>query len=136
MSDFERRRWFQGLSRMHNGEMFPDLQREIAMWAQQAFGEVPEQSIFEKIKAEIGELGWERYQYWLDTDKGRLLDKGDTAAIAAESADVLIMLFQLAEFYEIDLLDETRKKFEVNKQRTWEMQPDGTYQHREEPRND
>ena len=74
--------------------------------------------------------------YWLpfaheaeiDTATGRL-QPHEKSAIAGEAADMMHLLFQIAELYGFDLLEETRKKFEINKQRTWEPQPDGTYQH-------
>lgn len=103
----------------------PDLQREIALWAKQTFDKPKQDHRLTKLGNEFEELR-----------RLTTTDRANQAGIADECADIMHLMFQIAEAWGFDLLDETRKKFEVNKQRTWAAQPDGTYQHREEPRND
>lgn len=103
----------------------PDLQRDIALWAQQTFDKPDQDHRLTKLGNEFEELR-----------RLTTTDRANQAGIADECADIMHLMFQIAEAWGFDLLDETRKKFEVNKQRTWAAQPDGTYQHREEPRND
>ena len=112
-----------------------NLQREISTWSRQTFGSTNDQ-VMRKLRNEYDELGRE-VQYAEDSMECYAMSQNPpepsdfTNLIAPEAADVLFMLFQLAENFEFDLLEETRKKFEVNKLRTWERQPDGTYQHKE-----
>lgn len=46
-----------------------------------------------------------------------------------EMADVVIVLYGLASMLGIDLHEEINKKMDVNRHRTWEIQPDGTGRH-------
>lgn len=96
------------------------LQHQIASWSREMFGSDTNQVMI-KLEDEYQELDVAVYE-------GDLSDES-RSAIAKEAADVLFMLFQLAENFEFDLLEETRKKFEVNKARKWERQPNGTFQH-------
>lgn len=99
------------------------LQDEIAGWSQEAFGSgILQVSL--KLSQEHDELQDAVARGWTEFSTSAVA--GD---VAKESADVLFMLFQLADAFEFDLLEETRKKFEVNKRRSWVKQPDGTYQH-------
>lgn len=93
------------------------LQTDISTWSRETFGSSTPQ-VLTKLQAEFSEL--------LEATQGT---EPDRAEVAKESADVLFMLLQLAENMGYDLLEETQKKFEVNRKRKWKKQPDGTFQH-------
>lgn len=46
-----------------------------------------------------------------------------------ECADVMHFLFQIAGQYGFDLMEETRRKFEINQARTWAASEDGIVRH-------
>lgn len=109
------------------------LQEDVFIWAQQAFPKSTTQLIQDKLRQEQDEMHraidvlreFAQHSPFVSPERA----EQQYQAIEEEAADVVIMMFQLAEVLEFDLLDEVRKKFEVNKARTWQCQPDGTYQH-------
>lgn len=100
------------------------LQKEISDWSRETFGSSTKQ-VLTKLGAEYQEL-ISSIDIEIDPNGIAMVHEHNTGK---EAADVLFMLFQLAENIGFDLLEETRKKFDVNKTRTWEKQDDGTYQH-------
>lgn len=64
---------------------------------------------------EAGEL-LEHFQ-WLTEDQSRALDDAHKQVVAAEMADVLLYLVQLASALGVDLVEAAQRKIEVNEQR-------------------
>ena len=64
---------------------------------------------------EAGEL-LEHFQ-WLTEAQSRELDDARKAEVAAEMADVLLYLVQLASALDVDLLAAARRKIDLNEQR-------------------
>ena len=64
---------------------------------------------------EAGEL-LEHFQ-WLTEEQSRRLDDTQRQAVAAEMADVLLYLVQLAASLQVDLVDAAQRKIEVNEHR-------------------
>lgn len=64
---------------------------------------------------EAGEL-LEHFQ-WLTEDQSRALDDACKQAVAAEMADVLLYLVQLASALDVNLVEAAQRKIEVNEQR-------------------
>lgn len=67
------------------------------------------------LSVEASEL-LEHFQ-WLTDQQSRSLDDGQRQAVAAEMADVLLYLIQLASSLGIDLADAAQRKIEVNARR-------------------
>ena len=95
-------------------ERLAGLQNRIFTWARQTFGaEQRQDGIFAHLTREIKELG-----------------KSIPESDPDELADCTILLFELAGYAEVDLLDEVEKKFTINQQRKWgPMQEDGSILH-------
>lgn len=64
---------------------------------------------------EAGEL-LEHFQ-WLTEDQSRALDDARKDEVAAEMADVLLYLVQLASALQVDLVAAAQRKIEVNERR-------------------
>ena len=75
------------------------LQYEIGKWGEQTFGAGRPGPILAHFKKEVKEL----------------LENGEPS----EAADCLILLFQHAYSTGYDLMDEVRKKMEINRKRRW-----------------
>lgn len=84
------------------------LQAEIGIWQKKTFPNATPRSIFAHIKKEMKELGREIRKRKLSV-----------CEIKAESSDILMLLFGLAENLDFRLLHECRKKLVVNKKRKW-----------------
>ncbi len=106
-----------------DGHRATTLQTEITEWANAMFGGRDDSQRWTKLQSEVAELGYEEMH-------------GDSSGVANECADIMHLLFQYAYWHGFDLLGETRKKFEINKSRDWEPQPDGTYRHVKEGDDD
>lgn len=89
------------------------FQKEVREWAAETFPEVQTEAVVNKLKCEVLELA-ERHK-------------------PAEAGDCFIILLQLAHRGGYDLLEEAKKKMEVNRGRRW-GRPDGNgcIQHLEE----
>lgn len=87
------------------------LQGEIASWASMTFPGSDLYAVMAHLRDEVDELDHEV--------KASIRIGSVPERIAEEAADVMHLLFQIAERYGFDLLAETRRKFEINKQRTW-----------------
>ena len=93
-------------------------QRAITRWAVDTFGE-PES--YGKILSRASEELEEAILSYYDGVPG--------AKVAEELADTYIVLCQVAEHLGYDLLDEVQAKMQVNSNRTWRLNNDGTGQH-------
>lgn len=102
------------------------LQTEVATWARETFGPNYGFNDLRKLFNEMEELKRAALVYGAES---QAMSDPEPTAVANEAADVMHMLFQLAHNLGFDLLEQTRKKFEINKQRVWQAQSDGTYQH-------
>lgn len=89
-----------------------DLSREVWEWAESAFPDRTDSSMFLKMYGELAEL--------IDSD-------GDPH----ELADVFIMLMDYAVRKGIDIDAAVMQKLEINRARTWKIMPNGTMQHEE-----
>ena len=88
------------------------LQQQIFDWGTATFGAGQRSDgVYAHLKREIKELGDD-------------LNDGE------ELADCAILLFELAGFAGVDLLDEVDKKHKINQGRTWgDIEPDGSILH-------
>ena len=95
-----------------------ETQQSINEWQLQTFGPVTDRyRLYHKFEQEVFELHDECI---LGTN---------TKAILEECADVYIMLVNLVKQYDGDLQDEVNKKMQINRQRTWKLNGDGTGKH-------
>lgn len=96
-----------------NGE----TQRSMCEWAEATFGPVSVPvSLVERAMLEMDEL------------KEAVLAQ-DHAEIGKEAADVLILLYRLADQFGLDLDSEVAGKMAINRARTWTKKGDGTGSH-------
>lgn len=104
---------------------FNFMQVETGSWADETFPKSDLLSILAHMQEELGEL--------IDAVAAE-----DNEQIEKESADVLLLLFHLNFKAGTDLGLATLKKLEVNKNRTWDTEPnaEGYYKHKEKDNND
>lgn len=88
-------------------------QKAITDWAEQTFGP----ATFDALYAKLGE---EMTEFADCIGAGREME---------EMADMLIMMYQIAEKHGFDLHEAVEKKMKVNTSRTWRLHGDGTAQH-------
>ena len=100
-----------------------DLTRDFGGWADTTFENPPIQAYGRKLAHEVNELNNDL------EDFGKDRDNPDRTSIGAELADCLLVLCAIANRAGVNLEQEARKKFEINKGRTWVKQADGTHQH-------
>ena len=98
------------------------LQYEISAWANETFPDSAMPGVMAHLIEEVEEL-FEATQSAEEAAK-RNDDDPDMYAVkvdevADECADVMHLLFQVADMYGFDLLAATRLKLKVNKARTW-----------------
>ncbi|WP_368484292.1 MazG-like family protein [Thalassospira lucentensis] len=94
-----------------------ETQRSICEWAEITFGPVSAPvSLVERAMLEMDEL------------KEAVL-AGDHSEIGKEAADVLILLYRLADQFGLDLDREVAGKMGINLSRTWIKKGDGTGSH-------
>jgi dCTP diphosphatase len=67
------------------------------------------------LAAETGEL-LEHFQ-WLHADEAEMLSPAQRDAVSLEMADILMFLVRLADKLEVDLLDASARKLDVNRQK-------------------
>ena len=60
---------------------------------------------------------------------GEAVDQRDVNEIGKEAADVLILLYRLADQFDLDLDQEVQAKMAINRSRTWVSKGDGTGSH-------
>jgi hypothetical protein len=86
------------------------LTEEVFSWAEAAFPDRTDQSMFLKMYSEIGEM--------IDSDGDRL-----------EVADVFILLLDYVHRKRIDLTGSVRMKLKINKSREWVIDANGVMSH-------
>ncbi|CAM3520385.1 MazG-like family protein [Thalassospira profundimaris] len=92
-------------------------QRSMCDWAEQTFGPVSDPaSLVERALLEMQELG-------------EAVQDRDISEIGKEAADVLILLYRLADQFNLDLDQEVQAKMAINRSRTWVSKGDGTGSH-------
>jgi len=114
----------------HNLEVTGSLQSETGGWADATFPQSNSASIIAHLQAEVGEFTGFRATSFEPIKK----DDKDYANIESpeEAADILLLLFHHAYKNGYNLLDEGRRKLEINKGRVWEteLNEDGYFKHR------
>lgn len=108
------------------------IQQSIAQWGRETFGhpgEVPPPlPIATRMNVEVAEL----LNGLAELDKVPLLTREHetmTASVAAECADVAIMLVQVADALGVDLEEEIAAKMQINRARAWARGANGKVQH-------
>lgn len=92
-------------------------QRSMCDWAEQTFGPVSDPaSLVDRALLEMQELG-------------EAVQERDVGEIGKEAADVLILLYRLADQFDLDLDQEVQAKMAINRARTWISKGDGTGSH-------
>ena len=90
-------------------------QRSMCDWAEQTFGPVSDPaSLVERALVEM---------------LGEAVQDRDISEIGKEAADVLILLYRLADQFDLDLDQEVQAKMSINRSRTWVSKGDGTGSH-------
>lgn len=114
-------------------------QVSISEWAQYTFGTAKDPTVLVgRTLEEFGEL----MALFLPPDIARKfkdaiaavrarsrLQELDTGKIAGELADVLVVLYQVAEAFGVDLLGAVDAKMQVNRNRKWKITAGGIGQH-------
>lgn len=96
-----------------------NIQSSICHWAEAAFGPVRDPlALYRRAQLEMDEL------------QASLQAKDDSTLIAGELADVLILLYRLAQESGVDLDAAVKQKLAINKAREWQVTGDGTGQHK------
>ncbi|HCK17871.1 MAG TPA: nucleotide pyrophosphohydrolase [Thalassospira sp.] len=103
--------------RCENNNQSSENQRSMCDWAEQTFGPVADPaSLVQRALVEMQELG-------------EAVDQRDVNEIGKEAADVLILLYRLADQFDLDLDQEVQAKMAINRSRTWVSKGDGTGSH-------
>ncbi|HWV23662.1 MAG TPA: dATP/dGTP pyrophosphohydrolase domain-containing protein [Thermomicrobiales bacterium] len=95
-----------------------ELQAEIAAWISATFPHSTTSGLIQHFREEVAELIEELE-----------VQEPDEQNLREECADVMHFLFQIAGRHGFDLMEETRRKFEINKTRTWAASDDGIVRH-------
>jgi len=98
-----------------------ESQLTINAWQNSTFGKPRRLSVIGKLHDEVSEL--------MAAALSARRPKGKREAIAEELADLLIVAYQVAGAYQIDLLARVDDKMAVNRQRTWVLLGGGIGQH-------
>ncbi|MFH1806183.1 MAG: dATP/dGTP pyrophosphohydrolase domain-containing protein [Pseudomonadota bacterium] len=105
---------------MHNSEKTTtkdEDQASICAWAEEIFGPVREPvALVDRAKLEMDEL----------REAVEVVDQNE---IGREAADVLILLYRLADQFGIDLDGAVQAKMAINRARRWQAAGDGTGSH-------
>ncbi len=97
--------------------MQKETQKSIAQWAETTFGTASDHtSLIDRTLIEIEELR-------------SAVKSGSKTDTSNELADVLIILYRLAELNNIDLTHAINHKMAINRSRRWEQAGDGTGKH-------
>lgn len=108
--------------------MTAEFQRELSAWARKTFPRKSEvgraESIFAHFREEVDELEEAMHPVAGYRTERKQLER--LAAIDEEIADCLLLLLHLASQYGIVAEDAARRKFEINKRRTWETEDNGS----------
>jgi NTP pyrophosphatase (non-canonical NTP hydrolase) len=94
-------------------------QKTICDWAIRTFGyPANPQVIMDRMFQEVRELENVDYQ-----------KKDSFEKISDECADILIVLYQVADVFGLDLHSCVNHKMQINRARKWKLNNDGTAQH-------
>ncbi len=94
-----------------------ETQQTVAAWGEDTFGPVADPStLVERAVTEMTELK-------------EAAGAADPEAMAAEAADVVILLYRLAATQGFDLARAVDEKMHVNRSRRWRSAGDGTGRH-------
>lgn len=105
------------ITRSKNNNDGQENQRSMCDWAEQTFGPVADPvSLVERALLEMQELR-------------EAVEQRDVSEIGKEAADVLILLYRLADQFDLDLDQEVQAKMAINRSRTWVSKGDGTGSH-------
>lgn len=85
---------------------YVDIQSDITDWAEKTFKSQNAMSKFNHLEKEVLELR-------------NAIENADLDNIREEIADCMILLFNLAGYYQINAIESVLKKHEINKKRTW-----------------
>ena len=118
--------------------MIPETQSSVAKWGDQ-FGQVGPGRLLARMLEEFFELceacGYTEFHSGSTLpDMIRYLRaglRGPSAVedIGPEAADMVIMLYQLADTVGFDLHGHVDEKMKINRGRQWKKLPDGSYRH-------
>lgn len=98
--------------------MSVETQESIKKWAVETFGEIKSNDvILKRFMDEVEEL------------HSVLSFVSMKEVLGDELADCLIIMYQIASQFGIDLLHEVDKKMHINRNRKWNIKGDGTGQH-------
>lgn len=95
-----------------------ETQRSIGAWARETFGVSTPLRAATRMNEEVAELL-----------AGMSILGQDPRKIHEECADVLVVLFVLAERLGVDLMTEVQRKMAVNRARKWKLDGSGCGQH-------
>jgi len=88
-----------------------ETQSSVAEWAESTFGPVPCHGIIAaRANEEMAEL------------LATVARGGSSLSILREAADVVIVLYRLAQYHGRDLLEEVDGKMALNRRREWNVQ--------------
>lgn len=104
---------------MRNYKVYGEDQSSISKWAEETFGPVSTNlSVAVRMNDEVAEL------------LSKLNQDDNHPGAGEECADVLIVLFRLADKLGLDLLYEVDLKMEVNRDREWVLDGTGHGKHK------
>lgn len=92
-----------------------ESQGTICNWADETFGFCSRQAAMYRMFVEVEEL--------------KDVNKDDFEKVSNECADILITLYRVAHCYNFDLHATVDHKMQVNRDRKWKSNGDGTGQH-------
>lgn len=95
-------------------------QTEITIWGQETFDQPTALALAIRGNKEMAELVSHLYN-----------KPEECSEIAEECADVAFFLLQICGLLGFDLEEEIKAKFEINKKRSWKINQDGSFQHKE-----
>jgi NTP pyrophosphatase (non-canonical NTP hydrolase) len=99
----------------------PESQADIAAWGEATFGPAANPAdLVRRARQELDELV-------------TAVEAGDVAEASLEMADVMILLYRLAQDMGCDLNDSVTQKMAINRARKWTRAGDGTGRHVETP---
>jgi NTP pyrophosphatase (non-canonical NTP hydrolase) len=100
-------------------ELPSENQETIAAWRLETFGKTTLFATFKRARKEWREL------------QDRIDAHAKTTDLAAEVADIVIVLYAFLEIMGLDLHEAIDRKMAINRSREWVLNGDGTGQHRE-----
>ncbi len=94
-----------------------ETQKSVTQWAEKTFGPAPDHgALVDRACLELQELR-------------SALKAEDVEEIGSELADIIILLYRIAELRGLDITEQIDSKMQVNRQRAWIAKGDGTGRH-------